>query len=261
MALHAGRPASVTLSRFEGPTSLGAGGARVPLREARVVRADHGVRVALGPGGPEVDLVEHLLSAGAAPGRGAGARRAGAGGEVPLLDGGARAFSDALLSLGVPPSGPLLEVRRAFEARVGESRYELSPGAGRRVAVSIAFDHPRIGAQSARWEGDGPDFARRVAPARTFGFLRDHPELARAGRARAVDLDAVVVFDDEGPVPGCRLRAPDEPALHKLLDLIGDLALHGGPPRGSVRAHRPGHGATHEVLRRGLLEGALGPAS
>jgi len=76
-------------------------------------------------------------------------------------------------------------------------------------------------------------------------------------RAAEVDLGSVLVYDDAGPLPACRAPGPEEPARHKLLDLIGDLALHGGPPVGSVTAFAPGHTATHAVLARALGSGIL----
>lgn len=262
--LHGGARASVALRAAPGPTSLGAGEAQGrPLSAWRVVRADHGVCVACGA--ETIDLVEHVLAAIGGLGLFQGVEVRVTGGEVPLLDGGAAEVARALAGFGVAPVAPPLVVTRPFSLAVGDATYAIEPASladpdRRSVSVAIDFAHPRIGRQEARWDGDPADFLDRIAPARTFGFLRDHAALLAAGRARGVDqaaLSAVVVFGERDVEPPCVLRGEDEPARHKLLDLVGDLALYGGPPRGHVRAERPGHRATHAFVAAALAEGAL----
>ena len=255
-ALHAGGPSAVTLGLGPGPTRLEAEGASVPLAEARLVRTDHGVAVALGEGGPVIDLVEHLLAAIGALGAHEGLVARVEGGEPPSLGGGALGFARAIAGLALPPR-VWLRIARPFRFALGPSAYALEPGDAPRLAVSIAFDHPAIGAQSAAWQGDRGDFLARIAPARTFGFVRDHAALLAAGRARGATLGELLVFDEQGVAPGCAPAGRDEPARHKLLDLAGDLALYGGPPLGLVTAHRPGHGPSHAMIRAALAEGAL----
>lgn len=256
--LHGGRAASVTLALADGPTTIAADGAVVPLHVASVVRLDHGVALTLGPSGPTIDLVEHLLSAMGALGAFEGLAIAVDGGEMPLLDGGAAEYLAALRSLAPPPRPTRpRRVVAPFAVEVGASRYELAPGDARRVEIEVAFAHVSIGKHSVTWSGDVDDYAARIAPARTFGFARDHAALVAAGRARGVDLARVVVFDDDGPLAPCRPVARDEPARHKLLDLIGDCALFGGPFLGCVRAVRPGHRATFEALSAATAAGAL----
>lgn len=262
--LHGGARASVALRAAPGPTSLAVGEAEGrPLRLWRVERADLGVRVACGD--ETIDLVEHVLSAVGGLGLHQGVEVRVTGGEVPLLDGGAAEVTRALASFGVSPVVPPLVVTRPFSLALGDAAYAIEPASladpdRRSVSVTIDFAHPRIGRQEARWDGDRADFLERIAPARTFGFLRDHAALLAAGRARGVDertLHAVVVFGERDVEPPCVLRGEDEPARHKLLDLVGDLALYGGPPRGHVRAERPGHRATHAFVAAALAEGAL----
>lgn len=255
VGLHGGRPASIEVARCEGPSCFVVGAARALLGRPVVVRRDQGVSIALGDGA--LDLVEHAAAALGGLGLHRGVALAVTGGEVPLLDGGARELTRALTSLGVAPSTPRLVVTRAWTLEIGGSRYEVAPGPGVEVSCEIAFDHPLIGVQRATFDGDREGFARELAPARTFGFARDHAALLARGRARAVSLDAVLVFDDVGLLPGCELSWPDEPARHKLLDLVGDLALYGGPPLGRVTATRPGHAATHAFVERALADGVL----
>jgi UDP-3-O-[3-hydroxymyristoyl] N-acetylglucosamine deacetylase len=141
---------------------------------------------------------------------------------------------------------------------VGASVYELSPGDHPRVSVAIELDDPRV-AREASWDGDPLDFAARIATARTFCLASELDELARLGLASHVTPEMVVVLGDEILAAGRAFEA-DEPARHKLLDLVGDLFLHGGPPLGRVHARRPGHRATHEALRIATERGALAPA-
>jgi UDP-3-O-acyl-N-acetylglucosamine deacetylase len=100
------------------------------------------------------------------------------GPEMPLLDGGARVWCEALSSLGVTPSAPRLRIVRAATVEVGLSRYELAPGPGVDVQVVIELDNPSI-EPFAQWKGDLGDFTRRIAPSRTFAQTRDLEELAR----------------------------------------------------------------------------------
>jgi len=215
----------------------------------RVVRTDHGVQVALCPEGPSIDLIEHALAAFVGLGITRGIAVDVEGGEVPLLDGGAHAFAHALESLArSDPPAVTRRVTRSFAYRSGDSEYFLAPAAAVHVTVDVAFTHRLIGSQRATWHGDPGDFLRRIAPARTFGFLGDAERLQLAGRAHHVDPAAVVVFTPHGLLPGSYLVGADEPARHKLLDLLGDLAIYGGAIQGHLHAIRPGHTATHALM-------------
>jgi UDP-3-O-[3-hydroxymyristoyl] N-acetylglucosamine deacetylase len=140
--------------------------------------------------------------------------------------------------------------------RAGASTYEFSPGAGVDVEVRLELDDPRID-PVARWNGGADDFRSRIAPARTFATSRDIDELARRGLARHVPPSSVVLLTPGAILCAGRPFAADEPARHKLLDLLGDLYLHGGPPIGCVRAVRPGHAANARALARAREEGIL----
>ena len=258
VALHRGGPAEVRLARTAGPITLAQRGAEAPLAALHVARADRGVTLASADGRVRVDLVEHLFAALGGLGVSAGVHIAVDGDELPLLDGGALRFAEAILALGVtrePARRALVITRRASIAR-GAAVYELAPGPDVELRVDVEFRAP-VGRESAAWRGDAADFLARIAPARTFGWADEHAALLASGRAAAVDLDAVLVFDERGAIPGCRSAAKDECARHKLLDLIGDLAIHGGPPRGSITASHPGHAATHAVVAEALALGVL----
>ena len=153
---------------------------------------------------------------------------------------------------------PRLEVARAATFDVGPSRYDFTPGRDVEVRVSIQLDDARL-AGEASWSGGAEDFVTRIAPARTFALAHEVDELARRGLARHVDPASVVVIAPDAILHAGRPFSPDEPARHKLLDLLGDLYLHGGPPAGRVAAFRPGHAANARAFRRAIAEGVLVP--
>lgn len=248
--LHSGAPCSVAMDRDLGPVRLRIGKHSHPLHELKVLRTDHGVQVGVGEAAPDfrLDLVEHLCAALAGLGIYEDLEIRARGPEVPLLDGGALEFSLALLGLDLPEAAPRYRIVRAGELSIGTSRYTLLPAP--HVLVRVCVDFPGVGEQWATWDGTRSHFLADIAPARTFGFRRDHARLLEAGRARVVDPRSVMVLDDEGKVspPGAPMRR-GELARHKLLDLLGDLYLAGGPLRGELTADQPGHTNNHRLMR------------
>jgi UDP-3-O-[3-hydroxymyristoyl] N-acetylglucosamine deacetylase len=260
--LHGARPGSVTLarSRADAPTRLRRGADEAPLDAFVVVDSARSTTIETADGRLRIATVEHLFAALAAYGARRGLLVTIDGPEIPLADGGARAFADALAELGLAPSTPSLKVARQGTVEVGTSRYAFRPSSGVAVEVRVDFGDARL-APTARWEGDAADFRERLSPARTFGFEHEVSELARLGLASHVSRESVVVLGEGRILSAGRPFVADEPARHKLLDLMGDLFVHGGPPIGEVVALRPGHAATHEAVRRardlGLLTTAL----
>ena len=262
--LHGGAPSSVVFTRGTGPVLLRQRGVEAPVCDLEVAASALSTKVTCGA--LSVATCEHLFSALAGLGVYEGVVVEVVGAEVPLLDGGARAFVGALRALGVSvgagrapgavPRASRIEVVEPGAVAVGESRYAFACGEGVGVEVSVDFGDPRI-APRAVWEGDAEDFLTRIAPARTFGFERDVALLAARGLASHVTPESVVVYGEgrvlaAGPPP-----LADEPARHKLLDLIGDMYLYGGPPRGRVSVSRPGHAATHEAMRIAVSRGLV----
>lgn len=257
MALHAGVAVRVVLHAAPGPTRFVQHGRAAALADLHVARADAGVCL-VGPGGaPAIDLCEHLLAAMGGMGVRDGVEVHVDGPELPLLDGGAAAWVAALERIGAPRGPAALEVARAARFAEGNACYRLEPSDTMRIEVDVEFPAP-VGREQAAWSGDADDFRQRIAPARTFGWVADHADLLVRGRARgARAASGLLVFDGDAPLAGCAPPGPDECARHKLLDLIGDLATAGGLRSGILHAHRPGHAATHAVVRRALAEGAL----
>jgi UDP-3-O-[3-hydroxymyristoyl] N-acetylglucosamine deacetylase len=166
------------------------------------------------------------------------------GPEVPVMDGSAGAFLEALDEAGIaaldaPRS--YIEVVRPVSVRIGESRAEFLPYDGARIEIDIDFANPLIGRQKFAADIDGEVFRREIARARTFGFLADVEQLWARGLAQGASLDNAVVIGQDRVMNPEGLRFVDEFVRHKALDAVGDLALAGAPIRGLYRSYRGGH--------------------
>jgi len=175
------------------------------------------------------------------------------GPEIPILDGSARPFVDALLAAGrtqLPVPRQYLTIIRPIEVTHEEKRIAVYPCAEFRITYAIDFDHAALGYQelTASLWGEGV-FAEKLAPARTFTLEREVEALRRLGLARGGSLENAVVVGEQG-VLNAALRFPDEFVRHKMLDLTGDLSLLGRPIRGHVVAYRAGHDLHGRLARR-----------
>jgi UDP-3-O-[3-hydroxymyristoyl] N-acetylglucosamine deacetylase len=174
------------------------------------------------------------------------------GPELPIVDGSAAPFVEAIDSVGVAISDAprrFVRVKRAVRVENGRSFAELSPNeGGLRLDVEIDFPQQVIGRQ--RWVHElGPDaFRRDIARARTFGFMSDVERLWKAGFALGASLDNTVAVGDDSVINPEGLRYGDEFVRHKLLDAVGDLALAGYPLLGSYRSYCGGHRLNFAVL-------------
>ncbi|PID38362.1 MAG: UDP-3-O-[3-hydroxymyristoyl] N-acetylglucosamine deacetylase [Proteobacteria bacterium] len=205
--------------------------------------------------GRTLSTVEHALAACAGLGRWETCIAVD-GPELPIADGSALPYCE-LLGDGPEAPGRPWRVAGSFawEGARG-ARYRLAPADHGRLSATSVFDHPLIGTQRMGWDvGDVGTFRAEIAPARTFGFVEELEALRRAGLIRGATLECALLFDADQPLGEPRFA--DEPGRHKLLDLIGDLALLGGPIRGVLEAERPGHGATAAFLRAAIDAGAL----
>ncbi|TCT06700.1 UDP-3-O-acyl-N-acetylglucosamine deacetylase [Aquabacter spiritensis] len=174
------------------------------------------------------------------------------GPEVPILDGSAAQIVAAVDSVGIAPlSGrrKYLKVLKPVRVENGASFGELSPyDAGCRLEVEIEFDHHAIGRQRFAGTLSPGVFRRELAPARTFGFLRDVERLRGAGYALGASLDNTVCLDADGVMNAEGLRFSDEFVRHKALDAVGDLALAGLPLLARYRSFRGGHKLNFQVV-------------
>jgi len=190
-----------------------------------------------------VATVEHLLAAL----RGMGIDNVDVeadAGEIPIMDGSAEPFVDALLEAGVRPlerQRRFIRVLKPVHIEDGDAWAMLEPYDGFHLDVEIDFDTPVIGRQ--RWRGDlTPQvFFRALSRARTFGFMKDVKMLWQAGRALGSSLENTVAIAEDRVVNPEGLRYEDEFVRHKALDAVGDLSLAGAPLLGKYRSYRGGH--------------------
>jgi UDP-3-O-[3-hydroxymyristoyl] N-acetylglucosamine deacetylase/3-hydroxyacyl-[acyl-carrier-protein] dehydratase len=171
--------------------------------------------------------------------------------EPPIMDGSAAPFVDALQAAGINEHGGevhYLCLRRPLHLTDGDSVYEAHPARELELDVSIDFPHPVIGRQRAAYRLTREAFTRELAPARTFGFIREVEALRAKGLIKGASLDNAIVLDDSGVI-GSAVRWPDEFVRHKLLDCVGDLALAGARVRARIVASRPSHRGTVLLVR------------
>ncbi|WP_394822908.1 UDP-3-O-acyl-N-acetylglucosamine deacetylase [Pendulispora albinea] len=253
--------AAVTLRRTAGPIRLAgaplAAYRFVPsLRTTTIERAVTHPAPSANHAARRVGTVEHLFAAFGGLGIHAGVAIEVEGDELPFVDGAALRWCKALAELGVPGSPPRCKVAREGEIFVGTSKYHFVPSPGTTVAITLELDHPTL-ERRAEWHGDPHDFMERIAPARTFLFAHEMAKLADLGMMAHVDAASVVIVGEHQLHAAGPAAARDEPARHKLLDLVGDAFLYGGPPAGRIDAFRPGHAANHEAMIRARAMGIV----
>lgn len=203
--------------------------------------------------GVSIGTVEHALSAAAGEGLD-NCRIEIEGPEVPILDGSALPFVRLFHAAGFDRQQAAvrpLSIREIVEVSRGDRSITFTPdGPGLQISYEIDFAHPVVGRQALTVQIRPEDYAARIAPARTFGFARDVEAMRARGLARGGSLHNAVVLDDTGVASG-PLRFRDEFVRHKVLDLVGDLALLGQPLEGRIHAVKAGH-ALHIEFARAL---------
>lgn len=218
------------------------------------VVADTDYATTLRHGGENIRTVEHLLSALHAAG--VTNLLIKVHGEIPVLDGSALEFCRTLAEVGVIDQGASrreLVVDRRYEVGSGEKTMIVEPYDGFAVSYFLRYPPP-IGEQSYEFElSNLAAYVTEIAPARTFGFLRDLKMLNELGLGSGGRLDNFILVGDDDVV-NTELRFPDEFARHKILDVIGDLYLLGFPIRGKITARLTGHRDNIALLR--LIRGS-----
>lgn len=257
VGVHSGLPVSLTL----GPASIDAGfifarpGADGSDRRVRAiaksVTSTEFATVLGDQQGPLVSTAEHVLAAL----RGMGVDNATIevdGPEVPIMDGSSAAFVAAVDQAGIVEQSAtrrFIQVLKPVQVKMGDAFGEIRPHArGFRAEVEIDFANPVIGRQNFALDLNPESFRRDISRARTFGCMNDVAKLRSAGFALGASFENSMVFDDECLLNAGGLRYADECARHKVLDVIGDLALAGLPLIGSYRSVRGGHKVNHAVL-------------
>jgi UDP-3-O-[3-hydroxymyristoyl] N-acetylglucosamine deacetylase len=176
--------------------------------------------------------------------------------ELPVLDGSAAPFVDMILQAGVVQQDnhrSYIKIIRPIEVKDGDKHLTVRPAFTPSVMYTIDYNHPLIQQQTFAYAGTSEGFVREIAPARTFGFLREVEALWRAGLGLGGSLHNTLILSEDGLLNEDGLRFRDEFVRHKILDLIGDLMLLGMPVIGETVAVRSGH-ALHARLVSKILE-------
>jgi len=175
--------------------------------------------------------------------------------EIPIMDGSAENFAEIIDQAGIVEqqlAKRALLIREKVSFEQGNRRISIEPADTYQIDCLIDFTHPMIGVQSLSIELSDGAFSRDIAAARTFGFEQEIESLRKANLIRGGSLDNAIVLTKEGMLNQTGLRFRDEFVRHKILDIIGDLALLGMPILGKVTAERSGH-----ILHAGLMSKLL----
>ena len=257
IGLHTG--VTVNLSLAPAPANTGIVFRRTDLEgfrvEARVRHVAHvSYATSLMKKGVLISTTEHLLSALAA---------SGVDNvfidldnlEVPIVDGSALPFLGMVADVGLRRQRAkrnYVKVLRPIEVVEGAKRIAVYPFATLSINYRIVFTHPAIGDQAFGFTPATGNYEREIAPARTFGFLEEVEMLKKSGLIKGGSLENAVVLSRDAVLNPEGLRFPNEFCRHKILDVVGDLALLGRPLIGRVEAERAGH-AMHVALVERLL--------
>jgi UDP-3-O-[3-hydroxymyristoyl] N-acetylglucosamine deacetylase len=258
VGIHSGSPVTVTLHPAEADTGIvfwrsgfDSQSDRELSADFRSVTATEFATVLGDRNGPAVSTTEHVLAAL----YGLGIDNVVVevdGPEVPIMDGSAAPFVEAIDQAGVAVlSAPrrCIKVLRPVRVNAEGCYGELRPYRhGLRIETEIEFEHPLIGRQTFAIDVEPNSFRRELAWARTFGFMRDVTKLWSAGYALGASFENTVVVAESRILNSEGVRFPDEFVRHKAVDAIGDLALAGAPLRGAYRSVRGGHKLNHAVV-------------
>ncbi|MEQ8822554.1 MAG: UDP-3-O-acyl-N-acetylglucosamine deacetylase [Sumerlaeia bacterium] len=219
-------------------------GERLPARWDHAVPEECDRRTVLrSKNGTVIEQCEHILAALAACGI-TDARLVQTGPEPPFLGGGSKEFMKGLMAAGTRElAGAEIEplaIDRPFAFRDGDAYLMATPHAGLLLSCFVEFPNTVVGSMGVTVEITAENFLDEAAPARTFAREADIDALKKMGLARGGNLDNAVVFTQHG-YRNPKLHFPDEVARHKIIDLLGDLALIGRPLRGHFWAWRAGH--------------------
>ncbi len=254
VGLHTGRLATVILKPAPRDTGI------VFIRTDRktIIKAnvnsvvDTAFATTIGYNGTRIKTVEHLLSA--VNGLGIDNLIVEVDGpEIPILDGSSTELVSIILSAGIARQGkrrPYVRITQPIIMEDGNASIMAVPYNGRKISYTLQFKHELFKYQTLTVELDEERFVTDVAPARTFGFLKQVELLRANGLAKGGSMDNAIVIDENGVLNSTGLRFSDEFVRHKILDLIGDLALLGYPIYGHIIAERAGHSAHIRFLKK-----------
>lgn len=254
IGLHTGRHAKVTLK----PASRDAGITFLRTDKNTIIKAhtgsviDTAFATTIGNNGVKIRTVEHLLAAFA----GLGIDNINIeinGPEIPIMDGSSTQLISVILNAGIAKQAkkrPYLRIKRPFVFEDGHSEIAAVPYNGIHISYSIYFNHYSFGEQRISLAINEESFIKEIAPARTFGFLKDIEYLRTNGLAKGGSLDNAIIFSEKGVLNSTGLRFKDEFVRHKVLDSIGDFSLIGFPIYGHIIANKSGHSTNIRFLKK-----------
>ncbi|NJD56582.1 MAG: UDP-3-O-acyl-N-acetylglucosamine deacetylase [Nitrospirae bacterium] len=254
IGLHTGKHSTVTLK----PAPRDAGITFIRIDKPAIIKAhvgsviDTAFATTLGHNGVKVKTVEHMLAALAGLGIDNITIEIN-GPEMPILDGSATGLISIILKAGIAKQGkkrPYLRINRPFVFEDGHAKIAVFPYSGSKMTYSIFFHHHGIGEQHMSIDITEENFVREIAPARTFGFLKDIEYLRSNGLAKGGSLDNAIILGEDGILNTSGLRFKDEFVRHKVLDSIGDFSLIGFPIYGHIIASKSGHSSNVKFLKK-----------
>lgn len=214
--------------------------------------SDTAFATTLGSNGTRIKTVEHILAAIAGLGIDNVVIEVD-GSEIPIMDGSASKFVDLILTSGIAKQAskrPCLRILKPVVLNEGNVEICALPYDGMRITYQIYFNHHLLGHQKMSIDLSEETFIKELAPARTFGFLKDVESLRANGFAKGGSLDNAVILNDTGVLNETGLRFKDEFIRHKILDLVGDISLIGFPVIGHIFASRTGHSTNLKFVKK-----------
>jgi UDP-3-O-[3-hydroxymyristoyl] N-acetylglucosamine deacetylase len=175
------------------------------------------------------------------------------GPEIPILDGSSMELTSLILKGGIAKQSkkrPYIRITNPVVLTDGHAEIAAFPHNGIHITYRIHFNHYLLGEQNLSLELTEESFAMEIAPARTFGFLKDVEYLKANGFARGGSFDNAIILGESGILNSSGLRFKDEFVRHKILDLIGDLSLSGFPIYGHIIANKSGHTTNMKFLKK-----------
>jgi UDP-3-O-[3-hydroxymyristoyl] N-acetylglucosamine deacetylase len=259
IGLHTGRYAKVHLKPAPRDTSI----VFIRTDKELAIKAsvgsviDTAFSTTLGYNGVKIRTVEHLLAA--LYGLGIDNLIVEVNGpEIPTLDGSSMELISIILKGGIAKQGkkkPFIRIAKPICFTDGYAEIAAFPYDGRRISYRIHFIHHFLGEQKLSLELTEETFVKEIAPARTFGFLKDVEYLRANGLAKGGSFENAIILGRDGVLNSSGLRFKDEFVRHKMLDLIGDFSLLGFPLYGHIVASKSGHATNVKFLKKLISSG------
>lgn len=254
IGLHTGRQTSVRLK----PAPRDTGIIFHRIDRMMVIRAhvgaitDTAFATTIGNDNIKIKTVEHLLSAFAGLGIDNVIVEVN-GPEIPIMDGSSTELVGIILRAGIAKQGkkmPYMRIIKPFIMEDSHSEIAIFPYEGRKITYRIHFNHHLLGEQHLSIDLTEETFIKEIAPARTFGFLKDVRYMVANGLAKGGSLNNAIILGDNGILNSSGLRFKDEFVRHKILDSIGDFSLLGFPVYGHIFADKAGHSTNIKFIKR-----------